>query len=190
MIPLAQRIRQARAHGMRSGATEALRQLGVRLAALTTDEERRKVGLTHRQFAWIDSRVRMEHDETAHRRRHFRLAIAIPGSKTFMPRIPSLGCRYLLLCSNPHPHSKRTLLKSSRFRKLQILAKTLPWFCYTHFWRPQGVPLGFLKKWPQSGRVPPVVSKMCVAKPRGGFLSAGSSNPPPLAKGPGNACVC
>ncbi len=46
MIPLAQRIRQARAHGMRSGATEALRQLGVRLAALTTDEERRKVGLT------------------------------------------------------------------------------------------------------------------------------------------------
>ena len=95
MIPLAQRIRQARAHGMRAGATEALRQLGVRLAALTTDEERRKVGLTHRQFAWIDSRVRMEHDETAHRRRHFRLAITIPGTKTFMPRIPSLGCRYV-----------------------------------------------------------------------------------------------
>ena len=36
MVPLAQRIRQAWAHGTRAGATEALRQLGVRLAALST----------------------------------------------------------------------------------------------------------------------------------------------------------
>ncbi len=86
MIPVAQRIRQARAHGMRAGATEELRQLGVRFAALTTDEEQRKVGLRQ---------VRMKHDETARRRRHFRLTIAIPGTKTFMPRIPSLGCRYV-----------------------------------------------------------------------------------------------
>lgn len=79
---------------MREGAAAAIRQVRERFAFLTTEKERRAAGYTHKQWAWIDNRVRMAHDDSARRRRHFRLAIAIPGSKTFMPKIPALGCRY------------------------------------------------------------------------------------------------
>ena len=44
-----QRLAQARAHGMREGAKEALRQVQQRFAPLTTDEERRRWGLTYTQ---------------------------------------------------------------------------------------------------------------------------------------------
>ena len=78
---------------MRDGAREALRQLGERLESLSTDKHRRDAGMIHKMWQWINDRVSLEQDETAPRRRHFRLAIMIPGSRTFMPRIPSLGCR-------------------------------------------------------------------------------------------------
>ena len=55
ILHVPQRVRQARAHGVREGAEEAVRQLRQRLAALSTDVESRKAGLTHRQWEWISS---------------------------------------------------------------------------------------------------------------------------------------
>ena len=72
----------------------AIKQVRQRLAAMSTDAERRKAGVTHSTWQWIHRRVTMDHDECARRRRYFRLCVAIPGSKAFMPRIPSLGCAY------------------------------------------------------------------------------------------------
>ena len=55
ILHVPQRVRQARAHGVREGAEEAVRQVRQRLAALSTDVESRKAGLTHRQWEWISS---------------------------------------------------------------------------------------------------------------------------------------
>ena len=86
MIHSPQRIRRARAQGMREGASEALRQLRQREGAIHRGQ-RRRAGLTHGQWEWIDRRVAMEHDETRRRRKYFRLAIAIPGTKTFIAKL-------------------------------------------------------------------------------------------------------
>ena len=87
------------ARGMRDGATEALRQVRTRLKPLSTDSARREAGVIHRMWQWLWGRCTMEYDETGRRRHYSRLAIGIPGSKTFMPTIPALGDRYVTLSS-------------------------------------------------------------------------------------------
>ncbi len=90
-----ERIRRARAGGMHDGARAAVEAMRERLKECSTQDDRRRAGLTHSQWQWLKRRVELKDDPNCKRRGYSRISIIIPGSKQLMLRCPGLGAAYV-----------------------------------------------------------------------------------------------